>query len=62
MVINQKAIARAKVEKLKNGFSAFTETAAVTELVEKEVNKLGLRVHVDKTSKGCWFIPIKENE
>lgn len=57
MVINRREMARAKVEKLKNGFSAFSETQEVTELMERYIKEENLDVHVDKTSLGCWFIP-----
>ncbi len=60
MIINQRKMARAKVERIKNGLSAFSETTQVTELIEKYINQQGLRVHIDKTSVGCWFIPIKD--
>lgn len=60
MIINQREMARAKVERIKNGFSAYSETTQVTELIEKYVSQQGLRVHIDKTSVGCWFIPVKD--
>lgn len=60
MIINQRELARAKVERIKNGLSAFSETTLVTELIEKYVHEQGLHVHIDKTSVGCWFIPVKD--
>lgn len=57
MVIDRKEIARAKVEKIKNGFSAFAETQEVIFLVKKELEKQGIPVLIDETEKGCWFIP-----
>ncbi|MBN6188001.1 hypothetical protein JQN58_14090 [Aneurinibacillus sp. BA2021] len=57
MVISRREMARAKVEKLKNGFSAFSETQEVTDLIERYIKEENLAVHVDKTSLGCWFIP-----
>ena len=63
MVISRREMARAKVEKLKNGFSAFSETQEITELMERYIKEENLDVHVDKTSLGCWFIPAdKESE
>lgn len=59
MIINRKALARDKVEKLKNGYSAFTDSQEVAELVEKEIAELNMAVHIDRTSLGCWFIPEK---
>ncbi|PRZ16067.1 MULTISPECIES: hypothetical protein [Laceyella] len=57
MIINRKEMARAKLEKLKNGYSAFAETQEVAEFIEKELEKLDLHVHIDRTEHGCWFIP-----
>ncbi|BAU29532.1 hypothetical protein DFP93_11936 [Aneurinibacillus soli] len=63
MIISGREVARAKVEKLKNGFSAFSETQEVTELIERYIKQENLNVHIDKTTLGCWFIPAdKTNE
>jgi len=57
MIINRKSLAKAKLEKLKNGYSAFAETKEVAEWLEKEIATLNLAVHIDRTPHGCWFIP-----
>ncbi|MFC7442836.1 hypothetical protein [Laceyella putida] len=57
MIINRKEMARAKLEKLKNGYSAFAETKEVADIIEKELKKLDIPVHIDRTEHGCWFIP-----
>ncbi|MED0678166.1 hypothetical protein [Aneurinibacillus thermoaerophilus] len=62
MVISRREMARAKVEKLKKGFSAFSETQEITELMERYIKEEKLNVHVDKTSLGCWFIPADGTE
>jgi len=62
MIINRKEIARAKVRKIKNGFSAFAETQEVIDLVKKELDKENIPVFIDETAKGSWFIPVKEHE
>ncbi|MBA4495270.1 hypothetical protein ACFO25_00140 [Paenactinomyces guangxiensis] len=61
MIINRKAIARAKIEKLINGYSAFAETQEVASLIEKEIAERNMAVHIDRTSMGCWFIPEEQN-
>ncbi|KHF41060.1 hypothetical protein LQ50_06640 [Halalkalibacter okhensis] len=58
MVINRKDMARKKVEKIKNGFSAFAESKEVTELIRNELNKQKIDVHEDVTEVGCWFTPV----
>jgi putative aminopeptidase FrvX len=62
MVINRKEMARAKLKQLKNGFSAFAETSEVAEIIEKELAKLDLNIHVDRTPMGSWFIPVTDHE
>ncbi|GGE17293.1 hypothetical protein GCM10011571_18710 [Marinithermofilum abyssi] len=57
LIISRKKLARAKLEKLKRGYSAFAETEEVAELIEKELDGLDLQVHIDRTSVGTWFIP-----
>lgn len=62
MVINRREIARLKVEKLKKGYSAFCETKAVADFIDKELKKLNLKIHIDRTPMGTWYIPIKDEE
>ncbi|GAE28103.1 hypothetical protein JCM9140_4297 [Halalkalibacter wakoensis JCM 9140] len=59
MVINRKQMALKKVEKIKNGYSAFAESKEVTELVRKELQKQKIDVHEDVTEVGSWFMPVK---
>ncbi|ARK31709.1 hypothetical protein [Halalkalibacter krulwichiae] len=60
MVINRKEMALKKVEKIKNGLSAFAESEEVIEFVRKELRKDGVEVHEDITEIGCWFIPANQ--
>lgn len=62
MIMNRREIARDKVRKIKNGFSAFAETKEVIELVKKELEKENIPVYIDETAKGSWFIPVKDND
>lgn len=60
MIISRKQMALAKVEELKQGYSAYAETAEVTRLIERELKRIDLPVHIDRTSQGCWFIPERK--
>jgi hypothetical protein len=60
MIISRREMAREKVEKLKNGFSAFSETQEVTELVKRYIQEENLDVQIDQTTLGCWFIPANK--
>ncbi|PTM58061.1 hypothetical protein [Desmospora activa] len=62
MIISRRQLAKAKVEKLKNGFSAYAETQEVAQLVQKELDAIGIPVYVDHTSIGYWFIPENPGE
>ncbi|MBO8171876.1 MAG: hypothetical protein H0Z33_08295 [Bacillaceae bacterium] len=62
MIINRRAMARAKVEKLKKGLSAYAETREVAELVEKYIKENNLNVFIDRTPLGTWFIPEEEQK
>lgn len=57
MIINRRAIARAKVEKLKKGYSAYAESKEVAELIEKYAKEQNIPIYIDRTSLGTWFIP-----
>lgn len=62
MIINRKHLARQKLEKLKKGYSVYTETKEVREYLEKEIQKSGLEVTVDRTPIGSWFIPSEKEQ
>jgi hypothetical protein len=62
MIISRKQLAKEKVEKLKNGFSAYAETEEVAELIQKELDAVAFPVYVDQTSIGYWFIPETTGE
>lgn len=62
MIISRKRLAREKLEKLKNGYSVYTETEEVASYIEKELTNLGKKVLIDRTPIGCWFIPEERLE
>ncbi len=61
-ILNSKKIALEKVEHIKNGFSAYVETAELAGLIKKELQKLQLDVYEDETDLGFWFIPNREKK
>lgn len=60
MIINRKHLAKAKLEKIKKGYSAYAETEEVAQWIEKELANLDIPVHIDRTPHGYWFIPEKQ--
>ncbi|MFN7250664.1 MAG: hypothetical protein ACK4M9_07670 [Anaerobacillus sp.] len=60
MIISRKRIARSKVEQIKAGYSAFTESKEIALYMKKELEKLGIPVYEDSTDIGFWFIPQKK--
>lgn len=59
MIISRKKLAKAKLENIKRGYSAFAETEEVAKWLEKEIQTHNLKVDIDRTSVGCWFVPKK---
>lgn len=62
MIISRKKMANAKVNKIKNGYSAFAETKEIIEYIKKELENQNIPVHIDETNQGCWFIPMSKDE
>lgn len=61
MVINRKEIAKKKLESLKQGYSAYTESKEVAAYIQKEIDAEQLCVIVDATPIGQWFIPCDDH-
>jgi hypothetical protein len=57
MLISRKALAREKLEQLKNGQTAYAETSEVSQYIEKELASMNLDVVIDRTERGNWFYP-----
>ncbi|WP_202080769.1 hypothetical protein [Caldalkalibacillus salinus] len=62
MIISRKEMAKVKINQIKQGFSAFAETSEVATIIEKEISKLNINIHIDRTPMGSWFIPIKQHD
>ncbi|OIJ12406.1 hypothetical protein BKP37_13275 [Anaerobacillus alkalilacustris] len=60
MIISRRKLARLKVEQIKSGYSAYTESKEIAFYIKKELEKLGISVFEDVTNIGFWFIPQKE--
>lgn len=61
-IINHKQMAREKVERIRNGVSAFAESADLVNLIKKELEVQNLQVYEDVTEFGSWFIPVREEQ
>ncbi|OAS88796.1 MULTISPECIES: hypothetical protein [Metabacillus] len=59
-IFNSKKIAQEKLEHIKNGFSAYVESAELAKLIKKEIQVLNLDVYEDATDIGVWFIPNRD--
>ncbi|SFD60703.1 hypothetical protein SAMN05216238_102391 [Lentibacillus persicus] len=58
LVINKRRLRDAKIERLKEGKNAYTESAELTRLVQQQIQRENLNVVCDQTNTGCWFIPL----
>ncbi|MGD6816845.1 hypothetical protein [Metabacillus sp. 84] len=56
-ILSQKLFIKEKVERMKNGYSAYAESPEMASLLKKEISKLKIRVYEDVTDIGSWFIP-----
>ena len=61
MIMNPKEIAKAKVKRIQDGYSAFAESSEMVRLIKRELSKLNLEVLVDETNIGSWFIPVEKH-
>lgn len=57
--MNRKKLAKIKLENLKKGYSAFTDSDEIASLLKRELTTLDVPVHIDHTTVGYWFIPDK---
>lgn len=58
--MNPKELAKAKVKRIQDGYSAFAESNELVRLIKRELAKLNVDVQVDETNIGSWFIPKKQ--
>lgn len=49
-----------KINLLRNGFSAYAESAELIRLIKRDIFRYALNVFYDETSSGCWFIPLQQ--
>lgn len=59
-ILSSKKVVQEKIEHIKNGFSAYVESAELANIIKKELQILQLDVYEDATHLGFWFIPNKE--
>lgn len=59
MILNRKELARIKLENLKKGYCAFTDSEEIATLMKRHLTTLDVPVHIDHTTLGYWFIPEK---
>ena len=57
MILSRKELARIKLENLKMGYSAFTDSEEIASIMKRQINTLDMPIHIDQTTLGCWFIP-----
>jgi len=51
-----------KINLLRNGFSAYAESAELIRLIKRDIFRYALNVFYDETSSGCWFIPLRQKD
>ncbi|WP_078545117.1 hypothetical protein [Litchfieldia alkalitelluris] len=58
-IIHRKKLVKEKVDRIKNGYSAYAESVELANMLKKEIQALNLNVYEDATEVGFWFIPNK---
>lgn len=61
MIIPTKSLVNEKMERLKNGETAFAESDEVIRILERDIARENLNVVFDRTPAGCWITPEKEH-
>lgn len=56
-IIHRRRLVQDKIERIRDGYSAYAETIEIANLVKRELEALNLTVHEDVTEHGSWFIP-----
>ncbi|MFD1362249.1 hypothetical protein [Lentibacillus salinarum] len=57
LIINERRLRDDKIAQLKNGYTAYAESAELIRLIRRGIERENLHVHYDQTNAGCWFIP-----
>ncbi|TFJ93893.1 hypothetical protein [Lentibacillus salicampi] len=57
-VIHQQQLRDEKMTRLKEGKSAYAESAELIRLMQRAIQREELYVHYDQANTGCWFIPL----
>jgi hypothetical protein len=61
-VMHNRRIRDELISQLKAGRTAYVETEELIRLMKRSIERELIHVHLDLTSKGCWFIPLSADE
>ena len=61
MIITARELRNQELERLRSGHNAYTESDEVIRLLQRDIAKENLDVLCERTSSGCWFIPVKNS-
>ncbi|PKR79278.1 hypothetical protein CEY16_05930 [Halalkalibacillus sediminis] len=59
LVLQKRELADQKLNRLKNGYSAYAETEELSRMIKRRITSQKLDIHIDNTENGYWFIPVK---
>lgn len=57
-VMMQRRICEEKMNQLRNGNTAYAESPEIINRMKREIEKENLKIHIDYTNSGCYFIPL----
>ena len=61
MIITARELRNQKLERLRSGHNAYTESDEVIRLLQRDIARENLDILFERTSSGCWFIPVENN-
>lgn len=56
-ILNRREMRDDKIRQLKQGQSVYAESTEFIRLIKRGIEKENLKVNIEKTDGGCWFIP-----
>lgn len=61
-VLDRREMRDDKIRQLKEGRSVYAESDELIRLIKRGIEKENLKVTLEKTDGGCWFIPDDTHE
>lgn len=61
-VLDRRVMRDEKIRQLKDGRTVYAESVELIRLIKRGIEKENLKVKIEQTDGGCWFIPDDADE